>query len=85
MGRTAMNALFADLDAEHTDQLGGFAPGYAPQAHWSPEIPHTWRCWAQVGPTWSNHCGAEVPADDPLGLCERHREQVVGPRELVAA
>lgn len=80
-----MNTLFADLDTEHTDQLGGFAPGFANQAHWTADKPRVWRCWAQSGPTWSAHCGVEVPADDRLGLCEHHREQVLGPRELVAA
>ncbi len=27
----------------------------------------------QTGATWSAHCGAEVVATDPLGLCYRHR------------
>ena len=53
--------------------LGGWGGGFANQAHWDPTRPRDWRCWAQSGPTWSAHCGAEVAASDPLGLCQRHR------------
>jgi hypothetical protein len=52
---------------------GGWSGGLASQAHWDPVRPRAWRCWAQSGPTWSAHCGAEVVASDPLGLCHRHR------------
>ena len=50
--------------------------GFANQAHWDPSRPRDWRCWAQSGPTWSAHCGAEVAASDPLGLCQRHRRSL---------
>lgn len=56
---------------------GGWSGGFANQAHWDPTRPREWRCWAQSGPTWSAHCGAEVPADDPLGLCQRHRHALL--------
>ncbi|MGA3217633.1 MAG: hypothetical protein ABSE77_00945 [Acidimicrobiales bacterium] len=52
---------------------GGWSGGFANQAHWDPARSRDWRCWAQTGPTWSAHCGAEVAADDPLGLCHYHR------------
>ncbi len=56
---------------------GGWSGGFANQAHWDPDRPREWRCWAQSGPTWSAHCGAEVPASDPLGLCQRHRTSFI--------
>ena len=56
-----------------TPGLGGWSGGTASQGHWDPGRPREWRCWAQTGPTWSAHCGAEVVASDPLGLCYRHR------------
>jgi hypothetical protein len=52
---------------------GGWSGGFATQAHWDPGRERDWRCWAQSGPTWSAHCGAEVTASDTLGLCEEHR------------
>lgn len=56
---------------------GGWSGGFANQAHWDPTRPREWRCWAQSGPTWSAHCGAEVDATDPLGLCQRHRRALL--------
>jgi hypothetical protein len=66
--------------------LGGWGGGFANQAHWDPNRPRDWRCWAQSGPTWSAHCGAEVAASDPLGLCQRHRRSLFedGPIEATA-
>ena len=57
--------------------VGGWSGGFANQAHWDPARPREWRCWAQSGPTWSAHCGAEVAADDALGLCGRHRRALL--------
>jgi hypothetical protein len=63
---------------------GGWSGGFANQAHWDPSRPREWRCWAQSGPTWSAHCGAEVAADDTLGLCQRHRRSLLeGESDLV--
>jgi len=56
--------------------LGGWGGGFANQAHWDPSRPRDWRCWAQSGPTWSAHCGAEVAASDSLGLCQYHRRSL---------
>jgi hypothetical protein len=56
---------------------GGWSSGFANQAHWDPDRPRAWRCWAQTGPTWSAHCGAEVAAKDALGLCSRHRRALL--------
>jgi hypothetical protein len=56
---------------------GGWSGGFANQAHWDPDRPREWRCWAQSGPTWSAHCGAEVAASDQLGLCQRHRASLI--------
>ena len=56
---------------------GGWSGGFANQAHWDPARPREWRCWAQSGPTWSAHCGAEVAANDTLGLCQRHRRSLL--------
>jgi hypothetical protein len=56
---------------------GGWSGGVASQAHWDPGRPRAWRCWAQSGPTWAAHCGAEVVASDPLGLCHRHRSDLL--------
>ena len=56
---------------------GGWSGGFANQAHWDPARSRDWRCWAQTGPTWSAHCGAEVAADDPLGLCHQHRRSLL--------
>jgi hypothetical protein len=56
---------------------GGWSGGFANQAHWDPARSRDWRCWAQSGPTWSAHCGTEVDADDPLGLCQRHRRSLL--------
>jgi hypothetical protein len=56
---------------------GGWSGGFANQAHWDPTRPREWRCWAQSGPTWSAHCGAEVAAHDSLGLCLRHRRALL--------
>ena len=56
---------------------GGWSGGFANQAHWDPARSRDWRCWAQSGPTWSAHCGAEVAADDTLGLCQRHRRSLL--------
>ena len=63
--------------------LGGWGGGFANQAHWDPSRPRDWRCWAQSGPTWSAHCGAEVAASDSLGLCQYHRRSLFeeGPDE----
>jgi hypothetical protein len=66
---------------------GGWSGGFANQAHWDPSRARDWRCWAQSGPTWSAHCGAEVEARDPLGLCQRHRRALLdgeAPAEGVA-
>jgi hypothetical protein len=67
------------IDAALTDDPGpgGWSGGFANQAHWDPDRPREWRCWAQSGPTWSAHCGAEVAASDPLGLCQRHRASLI--------
>jgi hypothetical protein len=56
---------------------GGWSGGFANQAHWDPSRARDWRCWAQSGPTWSAHCGAEVAAEDTLGLCQRHRRSLL--------
>lgn len=56
---------------------GGWSGGFANQAHWDPTRQREWRCWAQSGPTWSAHCGAEVAAQDSLGLCQRHRRALL--------
>lgn len=56
---------------------GGWSGGFANQAHWDPTRLREWRCWAQSGPTWSAHCGAEVAANDSLGLCQRHRRALL--------
>ena len=56
--------------------LGGWGGGFANQAHWDPSRPRDWRCLGQSGPTWSAHCGAEVAASDPLGLCQHHRRSL---------
>ena len=56
---------------------GGWSGGFANQAHWDPTRARDWRCWAQSGPTWSAHCGAEVDARDTLGLCPRHRRSLL--------
>src|SRR5579875_1952723 len=56
---------------------GGWSGGFANQAHWDPGRARDWRCWAQSGPTWSAHCGAEVAAHDSLGLCQRHRHALL--------
>ncbi|MGH9104309.1 MAG: hypothetical protein ACRDZX_00450 [Acidimicrobiales bacterium] len=71
--------LVDQIDAGPGDDPGpgGWSGGFANQAHWDPARPREWRCWAQSGPTWSAHCGAEVAADDPLGLCQRHRRQLL--------
>jgi hypothetical protein len=71
--------LVDQIDARHTDDPGpgGWSGGFANQAHWDPVRPREWRCWAQSGPTWSAHCGAEVAASDPLGLCQRHRTSLL--------
>jgi hypothetical protein len=71
-------AIIDQIEASVHDDPGpgGWSSGFANQAHWDPERARAWRCWAQSGPTWSAHCGAEVPADDSLGLCERHRRQL---------
>lgn len=58
---------------------GGWSGGFANQARWDPARPREWRCWAQSGPTWSAHCGAEVAANDTLGLCQRHRRSLLEP------
>ena len=67
--------------------LGGWGGGFANQAHWDPSRPRDWRCWAQSGPTWSAHCGAEVAASDSLGLCQYHRRALFedGPGEEAPA
>jgi hypothetical protein len=67
--------LIAEIEAGWHDDPGpgGWAGGFANQAHWDPGRSRDWRCWAQSGPTWSAHCGAEVAACDSLGLCARHR------------
>jgi hypothetical protein len=71
--------LVAEIEAgPHEDPgPGGWSGGFANQAHWDPWRRRDWRCWAQSGPTWSAHCGAEVAADDPLGLCQRHRRALL--------
>ena len=53
--------------------LGGWGGGFANQAHWDPSQAPGLALLGQTGPTWSAHCGAEVAASDPLGLCYRHR------------
>ena len=83
-------ACFADLSVVDqieaipgTDPgLGGWSGGFANQAHWDPSRSRDWRCWAQSGPTWSAHCGAEVAAKDNLGLCHRHRRALLEQTEL---
>ncbi len=60
---------------------GGWSGGFATQAHWDPGRERDWRCWAQSGPTWSAHCGAEVAANDTLGLCEQHRTSLLERQE----
>jgi hypothetical protein len=71
--------LVAQIEAGVGDDPGpgGWSGGFANQAHWDPSRSRVWRCWAQTGPTWSAHCGAEVAANDNLGLCERHRRSLV--------
>jgi len=71
--------LVDQIDAALTDDPGpgGWSGGFANQAHWDPDRTREWRCWAQSGPTWSAHCGAEVAASDPLGLCQRHRASLI--------
>jgi hypothetical protein len=61
---------------------GGWSGGFANQAHWDPTRARDWRCWAQSGPTWSAHCGAEVDARDTLGLCPRHRRSLLEGAEV---
>ena len=65
--------LVAQIEAGLGDDPGpgGWSGGFANQAHWDPARSRDWRCWAQTGPTWSAHCGAEVAADDLLGLCHQ--------------
>lgn len=72
--------LLAQIEARLTEDPGpgGWSGGFANQAHWDPGRPRAWRCWAQTGTTWSAHCGAEVTASDPLGLCARHRRALLG-------
>ena len=67
--------LTAQIEAGPGDAPGpgGWSGGFANHAHWDPGRSRDWRCWAQTGPTWSAHCGAEVAADDSLGLCRQHR------------
>ena len=74
-----VSGLVAQIEAGTPDDpgLGGWSGGFANQAHWDPDRSREWRCWAQTGPTWSAHCGAEVPANDTLGLCRRHRHALV--------
>jgi hypothetical protein len=71
--------LVAQIEAGLRDDPGpgGWSGGFANQAHWDPARSRQWRCWAQTGPTWSAHCGAEVAADDTLGLCHRHRRSLL--------
>ena len=71
--------LVAQIEAGPGDDpgLGGWSGGFANQAHWDPARSRDWRCWAQTGPTWSAHCGAEVAADDLLGLCHNHRRSLL--------
>ena len=71
--------LVAQIEAGPGDDPGpgGWSGGFANQAHWDPARSRDWRCWAQTGPTWSAHCGAEVAADDPLGLCHNHRRSLL--------
>jgi hypothetical protein len=72
---SASRCLVDQIGAGLSDDpgTGGWSSGTASQGHWDPGMPRAWRCWAQTGPTWSAHCGAEVVASDPLGLCYRHR------------
>jgi len=71
--------LIAQIEAGPGDDPGpgGWSGGFANQAHWDPARSRDWRCWAQTGPTWSAHCGAEVAVDDPLGLCHQHRRSLL--------
>ena len=75
----AGGGLVAQIEAGPRDDPGpgGWSGGFANQAHWDPARSRDWRCWAQTGPTWSAHCGAEVAADDTLGLCHRHRRSLL--------
>jgi hypothetical protein len=75
----ARRHLIDEIDAAFGDDPGpgGWSGGFANQAHWDPARPRAWRCWAQSGPTWSAHCGAEVAANDTLGLCQRHRQSLL--------
>ncbi|HTV12115.1 MAG TPA: hypothetical protein VME20_09655 [Acidimicrobiales bacterium] len=66
-----------EADAGADPGQGGWSGGFANQAHWDPSRSRDWRCWAQSGPTWSAHCGAEVAAEDNLGLCQRHRRSLL--------
>jgi hypothetical protein len=74
-----MEYLVEQIQASAGDDPGpgGWSGGFANQAHWDPTRPREWRCWAQSGPTWSAHCGAEVSASDSLGLCQRHRRALL--------
>ncbi|HTW08761.1 MAG TPA: hypothetical protein VME46_14695 [Acidimicrobiales bacterium] len=76
---SAGHRLVDQIEAGPTDDPGpgGWSGGFANQAHWDPSRSRDWRCWAQSGPTWSAHCGAEVAADDTLGLCQRHRRSLL--------
>jgi hypothetical protein len=78
-GLAPERSLVDQIEAGPADDPGpgGWSGGFANQAHWDPCRPREWRCWAQSGPTWSAHCGAEVAADDALGLCSRHRRALL--------
>ncbi len=77
--RVRDRGVVEQIDAQLCDDPGpgGWSSGFANQAHWDPGRPRAWRCWAQTGPTWSAHCGAEVAAHDTLGLCSRHRHALL--------
>jgi hypothetical protein len=79
--RAAKQGLVEQIEAVPGDDpgFGGWSGGFANQAHWDPSRPREWKCWAQSGPTWSAHCGAEVAANDTLGLCQRHRRSLLEP------
>jgi hypothetical protein len=79
---TAGRGLFGCL-ADQINSVPGADPGlggwignaHANRVYWDSTRRREWRCWAQSGPT---HCGETVEATDPLGLCTRHRRQLLG-------
>jgi hypothetical protein len=70
-----------EVTSDGKSLTGGWVGGLAIASRWNPDRPTNWHCWAQTGPIWGDHCGAEVKTEDELGLCDRHRHALVGPRE----